>query len=107
MKFIIYKQAQNTSWSPPYLGRTVANIPLQLAIGIRLWFSQHLKVLRSGHLVIKVVPHQPRLHPVVDDPAVPTDLIHNAFVAPSGIVVHINVAIVQVRDLLRGFLPRL
>ena len=57
--------------------------------------------------MIEVVPHQPRLHPVVDDPAIPTDLVHDSFVAPSGIVIHIDVAIVQVRNLLGGLLPRL
>ena len=56
------------------VGSAIAHVPLKLAISIRLGLSQQLKVSWGSDLVIEIVSHEPTFHPVVNDPAVPSNL---------------------------------
>mmetsp|Transcript_2172 Transcript_2172/g.4736 ORF Transcript_2172/g.4736 Transcript_2172/m.4736 type:complete len:308 (-) Transcript_2172:156-1079(-) len=81
------------------------DIPLQLPISVRLGLSQLGPMLLGSQLVIEVIPQDATLHPVIDEPAVPSDLIHGPLVAPSDIFLLLDLAAVETRDLLGGFDP--
>ena len=57
--------------------------------------------------MIEVVSHEAILHPVVNEPTVPANLVHGTLVAPHGILVGLDDALEQIGDLVSGLPPRL
>ena len=64
-------------------------------------------VLRRRKLVGKDISHEAALHPVVNEPTVPLDLVHHPEVAPGVEVLHGRLASEEVVTHLVGFSPRL
>ena len=62
-------------------------------------------MLLGSNLVIKVISQDATFHPVVNQPAVPPNLIHGTFVTPSHVVVIDDLTSVEVGDFLCGLGP--
>ena len=86
---------------------TIVNIPLQISIRKRLGLPQLIPMFLGSNLVIKVISQNTSLHPIINEPTVPTNFIHGTFITPTDVVFIKDFAFEEVGDLFGGFRPGL